>query len=169
MPVFLEEDGTGVTDATSYVSVTYSEDYLGSTWAADNTAKQNALMAASEYADARWGPKLMSRPLVETQGLEFPRLALYDRYGRRIEGVPDEWKKAVCLYAKEYVAGTLYPTPPSGSSKDIKKKKTVVGPITTEVEYQGANTSASWLPFPLADKFAKLYIYGGGTGGVMRN
>lgn len=169
MPVFLEEDGTGVTDATSYVSLVYADDYLGATWAADNTAKQNALMSASEYADARWGAKLMSRPLSQSQGLEMPRLALRNRYGFLLEGVPDEWKKAVSLYAKEFVAGKLYPTPPTGNSKDIKKKKTVVGPLTTEVEYQGGNNSASWIPFPLADKFAKMYTYGGGTGGVERN
>lgn len=169
MPVFLVEDETGLEDATSYVSEAYADDYLGSSWAADTAAKEAALMAGTEYADARWGSRLKGYPLVTTQGLEFPRQAIYDRYGNTIEGVPDEWKKAVSLYAKEFVAGKLYPTPPRGNSKDIKKKKTVVGPITTEVEYQGGNNSASWIPFPLADKFAKMYTYGGGTGGVERN
>lgn len=169
MPTFLLEDGTGIEDATSYISVVYSEDYLGSSWAADDTAKQNALMAASEYADARWGTRLQSRPLTTTQGLEFPRYALYDRYGNKVEGVPDDWQKAVCLYAQASVAGTLYPSPSSSTAKDIKRKKTVVGPVTTEVEYQGLATDATWLKFPLADKFVKQYIYGGGQGGVIRN
>lgn len=167
MPVFLEEDGTGLSSATSYVSVGYADDYLGAGWAADNTAKEVALMSGTEYADLRWGPNLMSRPLLSTQGLEFPRLALYDRYGRQVEGIPDEWKKAVCLYAKEYVANKLYPIQAPSSAADIKKKKIVAGPITTEIEYLGAKPAEAWPTFQLADKFAKLFTYSGG--GVMRN
>lgn len=169
MLTFLEEDGTGIDNATSYASVVYSEGYLGSSWAADNTAKQNALITASEYADARWGNKIQSRPLSETQGLELPRYAAYDRYGNLIEGVPDDWKRAICLYAQASVAGTLYPTPSTSSAKDIKRKKTTVGPVTTEVEYQGLATDATWLKFPLADKLIRQYLYGGGAGGVIRN
>lgn len=170
MPVFLVEDGTGVEDATSYVSEAYADDYLGADWAADSNTKQAALMGGTEYADARWGGLLQGRPLTSVQGLELPRTALYDRYGTKIEGIPNDWKKAVCLYAKEFLAGTLYPTPPSNNSKDVKKKKTVVGPITTEVEYQGLATAGSWLQFPLADKFAKQYTNGASSsGGVMRN
>jgi hypothetical protein len=169
MTTFTVEDGTGLEDSTSYVDVAFSEDYLGSSWAADDTAKQNALIAATEYADARWGEKIKSRPLVETQALEFPRYQLYDRYGNLIEdAIPDDWKKAICLYAQASVAGTLYPTPSTSSSKDLKRKKTVVGPITTEVEYQGSATDATWLKFPLADRLVKQFIYGAG-GGVMRN
>ena len=168
MTAFTVEDGSGLEDSTSYVDVAFSDDYLGSSWAADTAAKQSALISASEYFDARWGKRLMGRPVNSVQGLEFPRLSVYDRYGWVLEGVPVDLKKSVCLYAKESVAGTLYPTPPSASSKDIKKKKTVVGPITTEVEYQGANTAASWLPFPLADNLAKQFVYSS-FGGVIRN
>lgn len=167
MATFTVEDGTGLDNATSYVDEAFADDYLGASWAADSSAKQAALMAATEYADARWGAKLRGRPLLSTQALEMPRTALYDRYGRIVEGIPSDWKKAVCLYAKEQVAGTLYPTPPSGNAKDIKRKRTVVGPITTETEYQGAATAATFLPFPLADKLAKQYATPGG--GVMRN
>ena len=167
MPVFLEEDGTGVEDATSYASLVFAEAYMGAAWAADDTAKEAALMAASEYADARWGAKLQSRPLVPEQGLELPRVAMYNRYGIKLEGVPDDWKKAICLYAQQSVAGTLYPSASPTTSKDVKRKKTVVGPITTEVEYQGSNTSSSWLQFPLPDKLIRQYINSGG--GVIRN
>lgn len=167
MPTFLLEDGTGIEDATSYVSVVFSEDYLGASWAADETAKQVALMVASEYIDARFGRRIQSRPLVTTQGLEFPRYALYDRYGNKVEGIPNDLKKAVCLYAQESVAGTLYPNPSSTSSKEVKKEKTVVGPITTEVEYLGINSQASWLKFPLADKFMAQFLYS--QSGVIRH
>jgi hypothetical protein len=140
---------------------------LGSDWATDNTVKEAALIVATEYFDVRWGPKLKGRPVLSSQALEIPRLGLTNRYGQQVDGVPSDFKKATCLYAKASVAGSLYPTPPSGSAKDIKKKKTVVGPITTEVEYQGAATTGTFLSFPLADNYVRSYIYS--TGGVVRN
>lgn len=167
MPVFLVEDGTGITDATSYTSEAYADDYLGATWAATSAAKEAALMTASEYVDARWGNTFKGLPLLETQGLEFPRQGVYDRYSYAVEGIPDDFKKAVCLYASYSVGGTLYPDNQT-TAKDIKKKKTTVGPITTEVEYQGAAIATSFLKFPLADKLMSQYIYGIANGGVYR-
>lgn len=168
MPTFLVEDGTGLDAATSYVSVAYADDYLGASWATDTATKEAALMNGTEYADARWGFRLKGQPLVATQALEFPRTALTNRYGNTISGVPDNWLKAVCLYASYSNAGTLYPANQK-TAKDIKKKKTVVGPITTEVEYQGLALATSFLPFPLADRLAKPYTYAGsGVGGVTR-
>ncbi len=166
MPVFLEEDGTGVLNATSYVSVAYSEDYLSADWANDQPAKESALMVAAEYIDARWGMIINGRPLSVDQGLEFPRLGLVDRYGRTVAGIPNDLKNAACIYASEQVAGTLYPNPSSKSAQDVKRKKTTVGPITTEVEYQGSQTDASFLEFTLADKFIRPYCRTGG--GVIR-
>lgn len=168
MATFTEEDGTGLEDSNSYSSLAFSEEYLGDAWAASDGVKEAALMAATEYLDLRWGSKLRGIPLAELQALEFPRSGLYDRYGRVIEGIPQEIAKATCLYAAEHVAGTLYPNPSSSTSKDVKRKKTVVGPITTEVEYQGSSTDASWLSFPKADKFVKEFITQGSQG-VMRN
>jgi len=168
MAVFTLEDGTGIADATSYVDEAFADGYLGASWAADSDAKQAALIVATEYADARWGHLLQGRPLVSEQGLELPRRSLYDRYGRAVEGIPSDWKKAVCLYAKESVSGTLYPTPPANNPKEIKKKRTVVGPITTEVEYQGLTTASAFMKFPLADRLARQYTTAA-SGGVMRN
>jgi len=168
MPVFKVADGTGLSDATSYVSEVFADDFLGSTWAPDSASKQAALMEATQYADLRWGKHLMGRPLNAEQVLEFPRVAIRDRYGRRVLGVPADLMKGVCLYAKQSIAGTLYPVPPAGNAKDIKKKKVTVGPITTEYEYQGLATAATFLPFPLADKLIRQYGYAG-NGGTVRN
>jgi hypothetical protein len=167
MPTFTVEDGTGLDDATSYVDLTYANDYLPAGWAAGDTAKQNALMAASEYADARWGSKLKGGLLESDQALEFPRTYLYDRYGTLIEGVPDDWKKAICLYAQASANSELYPEASTTTAKEIKREKTVVGPITKEKEYLGSADAATFLRFPLADRLVRQYLTGVG-GGVLR-
>ncbi len=165
---FVVEDGTIVEDATSYVTLDFSNDYLGDDWAEDDDAKQSALMTATEYADMRWGDKLQGEPEDEDQELEFPRLYLYNRYGKSVDGVPDDWKKAICLYAKEADSSTLYPSPSSKTAKDIESKTTVVGPITTTVKYRGMATDATWLKFPLADKLARQYTTAANGAGTIR-
>lgn len=169
MSEFIIETGTGVEGATAYSSVEFADSYLGADWAESDEAKEAALISGSEYADMQWGNKLASRPLTDGQGLEFPRAALKDRYGRTLDGVPSDWVKAVCLYAKESATGNLYPTTATGSAKEVKRKKTTVGPITTELEYQGVVSSGSLLTFPLADRLCKKFIYGGGTARAVRN
>lgn len=154
---FLVEDGTGLSEATSYVEVAFSDTYLGATWAADSEAKEAALMAATEYFDLRWGRKLKGRPILSSQALELPRVGLRDNYGNPVEGIPNDVKKAVCLYAQEQVQGTLYPSPVSGNSKEPRRKRTTVGPITTEIEYEGQATLSSFLKFPRADRMVVPY------------
>lgn len=170
MPAFLVEDGTGLETATSYATIAQANDFLGSDWAESDTDKERALMGATQYADSRWGYLLQGTPLNSTQSLEMPRRLLYNRYGVIIEDVPLKWINAICLYAKEFSNGSLYPTPPAGT-KEIKKKKVTVGPITTESEYVGSVASNSWLDFPLADNLCadfKSRKSGSSNGGVIR-
>lgn len=171
MAEFLVEDGTGLPDATSYASVEESDEYLGAAWASDETEKQKFLMQGTDYADLRWGAQLKSYPLNPEQGLEFPRFDLRDRYNRQVVGVPSDWKKAVMLYAQAAKAGKLYPKAPSQDPRDVKKKKVVVGPITTEYEYTGTTPADSFVTFPIADQYASLYCSSGSSlnGKTMRN
>lgn len=169
MTTFVLEDGTGLSTSTSYIDVAYADDYLGESWAPgkSSTEKQNALIAGSEYVDARFFNKLRGRPLVNDQGLEFPRHGMYSVYGVPVEGLPSDLKKAVAIYSEQFLLGTLYPTNET-TAKEVKKKRTVVGPITTEIEYVGSNRAKEFLNFPLADRlmaqFLKTY-----NGTVVRN
>lgn len=172
---FKVEDGTGLDDATSYVDVTFADSYFERTgftaWAAmDVTDKQAYLETATEYADVRWGDRLKGTLLKLSQALQFPRQKLYDRYNRPVTGVPKDWQKAVCEYAMQSTKGPLIPDTPS-SDAALKKKKTVVGPITTEKEFATATTRGSYPVYPKADSFVKGYLgpnYGN-SGKVMRN
>lgn len=166
---FTVETGEGLDNANSYASIEFADSYLNSDWAVGSDEKQNALVAATEYLDLRWGNKLKGRPLRSSQALEIPRLGLIDRYGRETQGVPVAVQRAVCLYAQRSVAGTLYPTPPSSDPKEITEKSVTVGPIKTAYKYAGTHTSGSYLSFPLADNLVQQYTYAGSNGGTMRN
>lgn len=173
---FKVEDGTGLPDATSYVSVADATTYFTATNRATewNTltvaAQEAALNVGSRYADLRWGPRLAGQPLKTDQALEFPRKNLFDRYHRRITGVPKNWKDAVCEYTLQSLSGSLMPTGSSSSAAETKRKKIVVGPITTETEYFTATSSGSFESYPLGDLLVTGYLVGGngGRGRVIR-
>ncbi|UZT28682.1 structural phage protein [Vibrio phage 033B] len=164
------EDGTGLEDANAYVDVAYVEAYAtkhGLTFSGTPEEQEAAILVATEYQDTRWGNSLRGRPLRSVQALEFPRLYLNDRYGREIEGVPAGAKDACAEYAIiQRSNGTLYPTPPSDSPQQIKKKKTVVGPITTEKEFVGVVSQGSYLQHPRPDYNMRKYTRS--SNGVVR-
>lgn len=160
------EDGTGLATANVYADVAYADAYFalrGNTeWAAlDAAGKDAALIKGTDFADIRWGRLLRGWPLKTDQALEFPRNQIYDRYGRPLAGVPEDWKKAVCEYALQSSKGPLNSSPPA-QAQEIKRKKTVVGPVTTEVEYTGTESAADYIPYPKADALAAKFAgYGG--------
>ena len=159
MILFVVEDGSGLSDASSYTAVAFADSYLGSDWATDNDAKETALIRGTEYIDLRWGSRLLGSPLNAEQALEFPRQGLWDRYGRAIEGVPVDVQKAVCLYAEQSIKNTLYDDPVKNEA-EIKRKKTVVGPVTTETEFRDQIvTHSGFNSFSQADSIMKEFIY----------
>lgn len=92
---FLVEDGTGLTNATSYVDVTSADDYANfignSDWVGLEVAdKERYLQLATMFIDdiLIWNGDLLDY----TQALNFPREDLIDRNGRSVEGVPDPIK-----------------------------------------------------------------------------
>jgi len=170
---FKVEDGTGLPDATSYIDVAFADSYFVRTgftaWAAmDDTAKENALMNATEYADVRWGNRLSGTLLNPTQALQFPRSRLYDRYYRLQRGIPLNWKKAICEYAMQSTKSPLMSDTPS-SEAALTKKKVTVGPITTEKEFANPTAKGSFPSYPKADAFVKGYLTGSSGSRVIRN
>lgn len=98
MYVFLVEDGTGVTDATSYATTlqvdSYADFWEYTSWSAlDDAAKEKLLMKATRLLDDNitWRGKA----LTTTQGLLLPKKPYRDTEGRLVEGIPDEVIEAV--------------------------------------------------------------------------
>lgn len=161
MASFIVEDGTGVVNATSYVDIAFADDYLGSDWAPTLNDKEQALINASEYLDARWGSSFKGHPTTSIQTLELPRTNFTDRYNQNITGfVPAPIKKAVCLYAKSVLAGELYPDS-TKLNAPIKSESVTIGPITETISYADAKTNQLndvWKVFPLADKLVGQFL-----------
>lgn len=93
------ENGTGLTDSNSYVSVVFADDYFSargvSGWVALTTEKkEQALIRATDFIDNvfQWCGK---KATVE-QALRFPRVNIKDYEGNVIEGIPTCLKQAVC-------------------------------------------------------------------------
>jgi len=103
---FVVEDGTGVTDANSYVSVAEFKSYADD-WGWDYSAKtdgqiQTYLVQGSFFVDAQGG--FVGKPATTTQGLLFPRQNAYDYNCVEITGVPKGVKEAT-YHSAYYVLG----------------------------------------------------------------
>lgn len=91
------EDGTGLSDANSYVSVEFADDYFSargvSEWSAFEN-KEQILVKATDFIDSifQW----YGKKEFEGQALRFPRTELYDYEGLAVKGVPNCLKQAVC-------------------------------------------------------------------------
>jgi len=104
------EDGTGLPDSDSYISLTDARSYAaayGVTLPTDDTAAEVALRQGAAYVDMQEGCFTGTR-LNETQALAWPRYGAVNAYGFAIpsDSVPAAMKYAQVYAAAEYGAGT---------------------------------------------------------------
>lgn len=108
MFAFVVETGSGLADATSYVSVAEADDYFAidphfaSTWSGIDTTTKEYLLA--------WSTRILDQKTVwrgvlsvpDTQALRWPRTYVYDRDGRMIgiDVIPKQLKEATFELAK---------------------------------------------------------------------
>lgn len=103
------ENGTGLINADSYVSIEFADNYFSargvSGWVAlTQNVKEQSLIRATDFIDNiyQWcGKKATSE-----QSLRFPRINIVDYEGQPVEGVPTCLKKAVCEAAQIASSGT---------------------------------------------------------------
>lgn len=101
------EDGTGLSDANSYVSVEFADDYFSargvSEWSACEN-KEQILVKSTDFIDSIYQWK--GKKEFENQALRFPRVELRDYEGAEIKGIPLCLKQAVCDAALLVINGT---------------------------------------------------------------
>lgn len=138
---FTVEDGTIVSGANSYITVTFADDYHAdrgeSAWAnANQTAKEQAIIKATDYLDSHYIFK--SNPVSDSQFLKFPRT----EFGTDV--IPLPIKQATAIYSLFALNNDLYDTDKVEITGNVKKtrSKQKVGEIEveTENEFQGSGT-----------------------------
>lgn len=93
------EDGTGMTDSDSYVSVVFADNYFSSRGITEwnnleTEQKEQALIKGTDYVDNSF--KWYGTKLNAEQSLRFPRENIFEYDGTEIKGIPNVLKQAVC-------------------------------------------------------------------------
>ena len=136
---FIVEDGTGLANATSYVSVadadTHFTDRGNTVWTgATVTVKEVALVKATDYVEKRFGPKFRGFRESKQQSLEWPRLNAFDNDDflySDVDRIPRNLKRGIIEYALLALElGTLLPVPARGF--------TILDPATGLISSEGS-------------------------------
>ena len=168
MPLVVE-DGTGKTDADSYLSVTDADTYntnhsASAAWiAAAEAVKEKALRLATQYLDVRYAGRWKGYKSTDAQALAWPRIVAekedcYDSAYYAHDALPVVLKDATAELALRVVGGdTLFAdiTKPG----PIKSQSVTVGPIQKSITYMGGYTQVKG--YPLIDGLVKSLINSG--------
>ena len=164
------EDGTGLDDAESYISVDNFKAYhkdRGNEVTLGGSEIEQKLRLATEYIDLVWGPKSSCLPISETQALVFPT----EDFITDPVSLPIKLVRATAEYAFFAISDLLYYNVDNGSGQGIKRVLEKVGPIETETEYTGSGLNAVGRSRPIvpkADSLMRLLLGRSNQGGVYR-
>jgi len=186
------EDGTGLANANSFISVAGADAYwtevtMPALWAsASNSEKEAALVQATRYMEKRFGTRYKGSRASSAQALAFPRTGLYDETGEAITGLPTSIARACAEYAlasrsNPLIPPVVYPVADGSlvGTGPVQRKLEKVGPLTEEVYFatSGANASKvgsgsalvdanKFVQYPDADLLVSPFLRARGT--VMR-
>lgn len=133
------EDGTGLSDANSLVSLQRADEHLAATgWASDwadfeTTRREELLISATSILSNSFS--FYGTILVPTQSLPFPRKDLRDRENRPVIGVPPLVQNATAELAYSLSSNNFMSDSDLASLESIK-----VGPIALEVSEMASVT-----------------------------
>ena len=141
------EDGTGKSDAESYLSVADADTYHtkhgdSSDWSGASTAeKEEALRMATQYLDATYNALWIGTRANETQVLDWPRSDAEDTDGFVIasDTLPKAIEDATAEAAVRHITETDGLFPDVSTPGSIKSYKVKVGPVEEATEYVGGN------------------------------
>jgi len=158
------EDGTGKSNAESYISVSDCETYLTNrgmtnfTGLATTPLKEAALRRAMRWIEFNFRTQWRGRRAHEGQALAWPRYGVNDQDGWRIshEEIPQALKDATCEAAEREAdeAGSLSPDLERGGA--TKEESSQVGPIKeTKVYFDRASNTKR---FPIVEAMLEPFV-----------
>ncbi len=136
------EDGSGMSNAESYVSVNdvtaYNDAHNAvAAWtSADTTARERALRLATQYLEATYNQRWLGERLTETQALAWPRSCVWlDGYVVDDGDMPRALLDATCELALRAIVSPLINDLTEPGMVDLDRVK--VGPIEVEQHFVG--------------------------------
>ena len=155
------EDGTAKTDSESYISVadadTYHTDYTDSSdWSsAIDAVKERVLRRATLVIDARFVLRWKGSRFTENQALDWPRHSVEDPSGFFVltTTIPVNLQRATAELALKEITETDGIIPDLDNDGIIKREKIKVGPIESDIEYQGGSSPET--KFTVVDKLLR--------------
>lgn len=160
------EDGTGLVNAESYVSVADYKTYhvnRGIGVAGSDLDIERRLRLATEYIDLRWGGGVQGLKIADTQALVWPSTWF-------LLPVPTQLVNACNEYAFFLIKNKLFIDDDGVSGGAITRLLKKIGPIMTETAF-GLGTANRKNPKVIkADAMMKQVVVGGfsSNGGVIR-
>lgn len=148
---FVAEDGTGLANANSFVTVAGSNAYFvdraNAIWeATDDDVKQSALVRATDYINNRF--RFKGEKFLDAQALEFPRLYI----GVSGAQMPEKLKRATYEYALRAISAALAPDPVADDrGLQVQSKTEKVGPLEESTVYKDGGQVALFRSYPEAD------------------
>lgn len=154
MPLVVE-DGSGLSNAESYISVENADAYHAAkgnvVWAGVASVKEQALRRATAYIDGRYAGRWPGyRTRGRLQALAWPRSLVVDGDGEDVpdDEVPAEVAQATCEAAVRALSGPLI-TDRTAEDQRVKRRKIDV--IETEFDTSAAGSSARPV-YPVIDQ-----------------
>lgn len=147
------EDGSGKSNAQSYISVADAETYHSehedpTTWRnALDADRERALKLATQYIDSKFQYRWLGIKTDSSQALDWPRTGAVDPNGYYIEAdaVPQALKDATAELAERYLAdSTTGLTPDETTAGSIRREKIKAGAVEYEVEYSGGRSEQTY-------------------------
>jgi len=137
------EDGTGKSNAESYLSVADCDTYhtnMGNTgWAGDATVKEVALRKATKFLDNKFRLRWKGTRTNEDQALAWPRSNVEDIDGFYYDsdGIPQSLKDATAELAVRAITEDDGIYPDQENSAPVRSSSVTVGPISESISYVG--------------------------------
>lgn len=162
------EDGTGLSGATSYISVANADTYHAargrSDWAdAAPGDKESVLVRATSYLDSVYRHRFVGTRGSSTQALEWPRTGVCDENGTEIDDVPTDVSNATAELARAMLSVELAPLPSDTPEGAVSMKREKLGPIEEETQYVGGYSPASVKKYPFVTAMLGRWIAPAGT------
>lgn len=166
MPLTVE-DGSGLSNADSYISVADADTYHASQgapsgWTGADAVKEAALRQATAYLDNVYGLRWVGSRINQTMSLDWPRYGVIDRDGFEVvaTAVPVEVENATAYVALKVLEGdTLVPDVDAGAN--AVAESVTVGPISVSSSYSGEVTTAP--RYPKVEQLLRDLIQSAGT------